>query len=202
MDFHNFWQLRFPWNRQLKDGIISHLTWLVFLHYPAKRETPNSHFSLSFKSERQSVQVISLACFICLLAKQQTTFTQKDVTFMFSVLQGSTEAEKLCHLSTGHFPGKTAAWSYQSLTGLLELQLKCRGSFSRDTEQQSMNITAVQRLESSHSCIIITHTHGGMSTVKSDHARHLLVYLWLNYSNILHIHGGPVAVKWCTFFVF
>jgi len=56
-----------------------------------------------------------------------------------------------------------------------------------------MNITAaVQRLESSDTCsIIITHTHGGMSTVKSDHARNLLVYLWLNYSNILHIHGGP-----------
>jgi len=36
-------------------------------------------------------------------------FTQKDVTVMFSVLQGSTEAEKLCHLSAGHFPGKTAA---------------------------------------------------------------------------------------------
>jgi len=36
-------------------------------------------------------QVIILACFVCLLAKQHTTFKQKDVISAFPLLQGTAE---------------------------------------------------------------------------------------------------------------
>ena len=36
-------------------------------------------------------QVTILMCFVCLLAKQRTTFKRKDTISVFSVLQGSAE---------------------------------------------------------------------------------------------------------------
>ena len=43
MDFNNFWHRCLVENRQSEDGLFSHLTKLVFLHYLAKLETRKSH---------------------------------------------------------------------------------------------------------------------------------------------------------------
>ena len=43
MDFNNFLQDCFVESRQLKDGLISNLTQLAFLHYLAKLETRKLH---------------------------------------------------------------------------------------------------------------------------------------------------------------
>jgi len=124
---------------------------------------------------------------------------------MFSVLQGSTEAEKIMPSFNWTLPGKDCCLKLSKSYRPTRATAKMPGIFftRHRAAVHEYNCCSTATIESSDTCsMIITHTHGGMSTVKSDHARHLSVYLWLNYSNILHIHGGPVAVSWCTFFVF
>jgi len=43
LDFNNFRHDYFAESRQLKDAIISHLTWLVYLHYLVKLKTRKLH---------------------------------------------------------------------------------------------------------------------------------------------------------------
>jgi len=111
LDFSNFWQL--------KDDIISHLTWVVFLQYLAKLETRKLHFfhfsvvccfankhtlaplgaSLNKCDIEMSAagDILSFGrtCVECLLAKQHTVFKWKDIISMFQVSQDS--AETLAH---------------------------------------------------------------------------------------------------------
>ena len=94
-----------------------------------------------FTNERHSIydQVINLMCFVCLLAKQCTTFKWKDIISVFSVLKGSGETltrwrGKIYHLLTACFLLNIYAKKFKVQQRLLELQWKTLGVFVIETQ--------------------------------------------------------------------
>jgi len=72
-----------------------------------------------FMNEAQTVydQVMIFMCFVCLLAKQHTTFKQKGVNFVFPILHGSADTlvrrgGKLYGLSIAYFLRNISAKNY------------------------------------------------------------------------------------------
>ena len=104
LDFNNFWQKYFAESRQLKDAIISQLTWVVYLHY-------------TWQNWNRGNYTFSLKCCVALLRTHEThqnyhliiyrlSFIHKTMNCMHQNDQHRTQSIQLSDMHT--------VWIYKS----------------------------------------------------------------------------------------